>query len=233
VTPAPAPVPAPGGFHVGYYQEDPTTNPEDPTAGAFSVNLPAGNDAFSGSMYFTYVGCQTSNLGVVSGSKSNGTLSGMWSGTLDGSPQSGSYSGTYQAATQSYAGIFNNAGGKQFRDLRPCITYTIAPNGTFELFPVGATIPSSFTVQVSGRTISWSSATGGAGTLIYVINTNTALAGVGNPVLWQTIVGGATTSTITIPSNITLAAGAEHVAVVSVGNSASQRVAFGSRRFTP
>jgi hypothetical protein len=32
------------------------------------------------------------------------------------------------------------------RDLQPCITYTIAPNGSWEMFPIEAAVPSSFTV---------------------------------------------------------------------------------------
>jgi hypothetical protein len=130
VTPVPGPS-APGGLYLGYYAEDPTTNPEDPTLGAFTLNLPTGNASFSGSMYFTYVGCQTSNVGVVSGTKADLSLSGTWAGAVDGSPQSGPYSGTFNNTTQSYAGTYGNAGGKQYRDLRPCIEYHMAPNGTW------------------------------------------------------------------------------------------------------
>lgn len=234
-TPAPAPMPvgaAPGGLHVGYYQEDPATNPEDPVPGAFSLNLPNGNASFSGSMFFTYVGCQTSNVGTVSGTKTETTLSGNWSGTIDGSAQTGTYSGGYQTATQSYSGVYANAGGKQFRDLSPCITYTIAPNGTWEMFPIDATVPAGFTVLVSGRTVSWSVTTGAALTLVYVLDPVIAQAGSGNPVLWQTVITGSTNNAA-IPGSITLQTGTEYVAVVGVGDASRQRSAFGSKRFTP
>jgi hypothetical protein len=233
--PAPAPAPgsaAPGGLYVGYYQEDPATNPEDPVPGAFSLNLPNGDASFSGSMFFTYVGCQTSNVGAVSGDKAGLALSGAWSGTVDGSAQAGTYSGSYQAATQSYSGVYANGGGKQFRDLSPCITYTIAPNGTWEMFPIDARVPSSFTVLVSGRTISWSATTGASLTLVYVLDPAVAQSGSGNPVLWQEVIAGSTNS-VAVPGSVSLQAGQEYVAVVGVGDGTSQRIAFGSLRFTP
>jgi hypothetical protein len=235
--PAPTPPPpaggsAPGGLHVGYYQEDPATNPEDPVPGAFSLNLPDGNASFSGSMFFTYVGCQSSNVGTVSGTKTDSALSGDWSGTVDGSAQSGTYSGSYQSATQSYSGVYANNGGKQFRDLSPCITYTIAPNGSWEMFPIDAAVPAGFTVLVSGRTVNWSATTGAAQTLVYVLDPAIAQAGSGNPVLWQTVIAGSTNSAV-IPNSVALQSGKEYVAVVGIGDSSGQRSAFGSKRFTP
>jgi hypothetical protein len=229
---APAPGPtAAGSLYVGYYQEDPANNPEDPVPGAFSLNLPAGNASFSGSMFFTYVGCQTSNVGTVSGTKTDTTLAGDWAGTVDGSAQSGKYSGSYQAATQSYSGTYTNSGGKQLRDLQPCITYTIAANGSWEMFPIEATVPEGFTVIVSGRGIRWSPTTGATRTLVYVLDPAVAQTS-GNPVLWQAVVTGSTNSE-TIPDTVALQAGKEYIAVVGVGDAGGQRSAFGSKRFTP
>ena len=229
--PAPAFAPAspPGGLYVGYYQEDPATNPEDPMPGAYSLNLPDGDGSFSGSMFFTYVGCQSNNVGAVSGSKSGQALSGTWSGTVDGLPQSGSYVGTFDAATQSYSGTYTNAGGKQFRDLLPCIQYTIAPNGTWEMFPVNASVPSGFAVEVNGRTISWTNTTGAMVSLVYVLDPAIAQTS-GNPVLWQTTAAGNTS--VTVPAGVVLTSGHEYVAAVGLASSASQRLAFGSRRYT-
>lgn len=190
--------PVPGGLYVGYYQEDPATNPEDPTAGAFSLNLPTNDGSFSGSMYFTYVGCQTSNVGAVVGTKSGLSLSGTWSGTVDALPQSGSYIGTYDTSTSTYSGTFTNAGGKQFRDLSPCIQYTIAPNGTWEMFAIDTHVPSSFTTTVTVRTVSWSSIANAAFTLVYVLDPVIA-QGAGNPVVWQTIVTSGTSPPSQMP----------------------------------
>jgi hypothetical protein len=232
-TPTP---PAPGtpgasSLYVGYYQEDPANNPEDPVPGAFSLNLPAGNASFSGSMFFTYVGCQTSNVGTVSGTKNDAALAGTWSGTVDGLAQSGAYSGSYQAATQSYAGTYSNSGGKQLRDLQPCITYTIAANGTWEMFPIEAAVPDGFTVIVSGRGIRWSPTTGATRTLVYVLDPAVAQTSA-NPVLWQAVVSGPTNS-VNVPDAIALQSGKEYVAVVGIGEASGQRSAFGSKRFTP
>jgi hypothetical protein len=221
----------PGGLYVGYYQEDPATNPEDAVPGAFSLNLPNGNASFSGSMFFTYVGCQTSNVGAVSGSKLDLGLSGAWSGTIDGSAQSGTYTGSYQTASQSYAGTYTNSGGKQLRNLQPCITYTIAPNGSWEMFPIEAAVPAGFTVLVSGRTVSWSATSGAALTLVYLLDPVIAQSS-GNPVLWQTVVSGPTNSAA-IPGTVALQAGKEYIAVVGVGDASSRRSAFGSKRFAP
>jgi hypothetical protein len=49
---------APGGLFVGYYHEDPVTNPEDPFPGALYLNLPSANGTYAGTMFFTYFGCQ-------------------------------------------------------------------------------------------------------------------------------------------------------------------------------
>ena len=151
---------APGGIYLGYYAEDPKTNPEDPTLGAFVLNMPSSNTSFSGAMFFTYVGCQSENVGVVSGNKTDAGIAGNWSGSLDGVMNTGSYTGSWQAATQSYSGTFTNAGGKQFRDLRPCIQYYIAPNGSFEMFAAEKLIPDTFQISLSGRTLSWSNVNG-------------------------------------------------------------------------
>jgi hypothetical protein len=231
--PGPAPASAPGGLYVGYYQEDPATNPEDPTPGAFSLNLPDTNSAFTGSMFFTYVGCQTSNVGEVAGTKTDGALSGTWSGTIDGGAESGTYSGSFQSATQSYSGTYNTNGGKKSRDIPGCINYFIAPNGTFEMFAVEAAVPAGFTVQVAGRSISWSATSGAALTLVYVLDRAVAQSGGGNPVRWQTVVSGSSTNSAAVPASVTLQAGTEYIAVVGIGDAAAQRIAFGSRRFTP
>jgi hypothetical protein len=232
--PAPAPVSAtgsaPGGLYVGYYQEDPSANPEDPTLGAFTMSLPTGSGNFSGSMFFTYVGCQASNVGTISGSKTGVSLSGSWSGSIDGSPQSGTYFGSFDTANGAYAGTYANAGGKQYRDLAPCIRYWIGPNGTWEMFPIEHAVPSTFSVVVKGRTISWSAVPSADVTLVYVLDPTTALVG-GNPVVWQTLSGTGTSAVI--PSGVAVEAGREYIAVVSVAAEQHKRAAFGSRRFTP
>ena len=229
----PVPTAAPeasSGLYVGYYQEDPASNPEDPTIGAFSLNLPSNDSDFQGSMYFTYVGCQSSNVGRVAGKKSGKNLSGNWSGVIDASQQSGSYTGIYNADTSSYAGTYNNNGGKQFLDLSPCIQYWIAPNGSWEMFAIDSNTPSTFNASVSLPNISWPSVAGAVNTLVYVLDPVIAQTA-GNPVLWQTIEP--STTYAAIPSEVALQLGKEYIAVVAVTDAQSKRIAFSSKRFTP
>ena len=196
----------------------------------FSLNLPSANGAFSGSMYFTYVGCQTSNVGTVGGTKTDAALAGTWSGTVDGSAQSGSYSGNYSQTIGSYSGTYTNAGGKQFRDLRPCIQYTIAPKGTWEMFPVETQVlAASFNVTVSARTVNWQSVGGAVFSLVYVLDEAVAKS-TGNPVVWQTLIAAGTSAVI--PADVLLQSSKVYIAAVGVSDATRQRLAFGSRRFT-
>lgn len=220
---------APGGIYLGYYAEDPKTNPEDPTLGAFVLNMPSSNTSFSGAMFFTYVGCQSENVGVVSGNKTDAGIAGNWSGSLDGVMNTGSYTGSWQAATQSYSGTFTNAGGKQFRDLRPCIQYYIAPNGSFEMFAAEKLIPDTFQISLSGRTLSWSNVNGSTIALVYVMNPQIVQTA-GNPVIWQAIVPAS--GSITIPQTVNLKAGTDYLVGVALTSDSLQRLAFGSKRFT-
>lgn len=217
----------PGGLFVGYYQEDPKTDTQDPTAGAFVMNLPASDADFNGSMDYTYAGCQASNVGAISGSKGGLKLAGDWSGVVDKSPQSGSYSGAYNTTTNIYAGTYTNAGGKQFRNLSPCIQYTIAPNGSWELFAIDSVRPAAFSVGITNNAIYWPSTADAASTLVYVLDPTIAKAGQGNPVVWQGTVGTALSVTVPVP----LQSGKEYVAVVAVSDAQHARKAFGSRRF--
>lgn len=221
---------APGGLYIGYYQEDPTTNPEDPTAGVVYFILPNGDGSFSGSLYFTYVGCQTSNVGVVSGNKLGLALSGTWSGTIDGSAQSGAYSLAFDNVLNVYSGTYNNDKGKQFRDLRPCVQYTIAPNGTVELFPVGTlstSISGATATNVSGANVTWS-ASGVSQYLVGVIDTTALSVGAGtNAVVWQSIVAGTTTSAA-LP---TLVSGRSYIVLVAGLDSSYKRIYFSSKQF--
>jgi Carboxypeptidase regulatory-like domain/Immunoglobulin I-set domain len=220
---------APGGLYVGYYQEDPATNPEDAVPGAFSLNVPAANGAFSGSMYFTYIGCQNSNVGIVGGTKADLGLSGTWSGTIDGLAQNGAYTGSYSATTGSYTGTYTNAGGKQFRDLLPCIRYWIAPNGTWEMFPVDTQVPAgSLNIGITGRTLNWSVVPGASYALVYLLDESIA-KGNGNPVVWQTLLSAG--NSVAIPTSVALQSGKTYIIAVGISNSTAKRLAFGSKSF--
>jgi len=116
----------------GAYFEDPASNPEDPTFGSISLVLPTDGGEFSGEMSFTFVGCQTQNIGRIEGTKTHTKLAGHWSGTVDQTKQSGAFEGTVQSGG-FIAGDFTVDGGKQFNRVAGCIEYYIAPKGTFYL----------------------------------------------------------------------------------------------------
>ena len=226
-----APDAPPSGLYVGYYAEDPVTNPEDPTYGAFQLFFPEDAADFAGSMFFTYEGCQSSNVGAVRGSRVGGSISGLFAGDVDGVPQHGRYQGAFDSVTHSYSGTYSIDGGKQYRNLLPCIDYYIAPNGTFEMHRVGESQPRDFRVSMNGRNVQWSSLNGAGLTLVYVLDpvASTARPATTNPVIWQGLLEGA--SVLTLPATVSLRSGTEYIAAVAVGAMNQRPMAFGSVRF--
>ena len=221
--------PAPGGAYIGYYQENPVTNPEDPVPGAIYLRLPAADGAFSGDMYFTYVGCQSSNVGTVSGRKSGAALSGNWSGTVDDSAQRGVFAGSFDAANGYYTGTYNNAGGKQHRDLNPCIEYYIAPDGSWALFPIERNHPAGFEIRVTSNAARWARQPEAEGSLVTIFDAGMLTSTQGNAIVSQTLLE--SDSHMFSLSQVTLVRGREYVLSVAVIGATADRLAFGSRRF--
>ncbi|NPC56658.1 CARDB domain-containing protein [Caenimonas soli] len=222
---------APGGLYVGYYAEDPVTNPEDPTPGALYLQLPAGSTAFAGAMYFTFAGCQSANVGAISGTKTDTALDGTWSGTVDGSGQSGAYSGSFNANGGFFAGTYTVAGGKQFQDIPGCIQYFIAPGGTWEIAPVGTSVPSTFTLNGAGTRVNWTSPAGAALTLLSVIDEAVAVTGSPNAAVYQTLIG-AGAQLFDLSSVGGLVIGRTYVVTVTAMGGGGQRVGVASIRMT-
>jgi hypothetical protein len=225
--PAPPPASAPGGLYVGYYAESPTDNPEDPTLGVLHLALPANDAAFSGAMFFTYVGCQSSNVGTISGNRSGNSLGGNWSGTIDGSAQSGSYNGTYSATTGLFSGTYTVTGGKQFRDLSPCIQYFIAANGTWELLGAGTSVPAGFGLSVASTTVQWTNPPNTALTLVAVLDEAQALAGQASASRFQAL-DDASLQSLNLATVPGLIAGTRYVVAVATANAQGQRLSAGS-----
>lgn len=225
--PAPPPASAPGGLYVGYYAEDPNNNPEDPTLGVLHLALPAGDAAFSGAMFFTYVGCQSSNVGTINGNRAGNALTGNWSGTIDGAPQSGNYNGNYNAGSGVFGGTYTVAGGKQARDLLPCISYFIAANGTWELLQVGRSAPSGFDIDVSGTTVQWTNPANTALTLVAVLDEAQATAGQASAARFQAVDPGGLQS-LNLAAVPGLTAGTRYVIAVAAADAQRQRLAAGS-----
>jgi len=219
---------APEGIYLGYYQEDPATNPEDPTMGSVYLNLPNGDSRFSGKMFFTYVGCQDSNVGTINGSKAAKSLKGEWTGTVDGTSQRGLFSGSW-LPDNIYSGTYTVAAGKQHIDIPSCISYYIAPDGTFELFPVGQKRPQNFTLSIQGSTLTWSPPKGALMTLIFMLDPTIAGNGTGNATVWQTLIPG--TQSRASLTDAPLASGHQYVVAVASVNSRHERVAFGSTQY--
>lgn len=225
------PTAPPGGLFVGYYQEDPSSNPEDPVPGAVYLGLPDGEDKFSGNLYFTYAGCQSNNAGKISGNKTLASLGGNWSGSIDNTPQSGSYAGTYDAANQLYSGTYTVASGKQLIDIPGCIKYFIAPNGSWNLFPVEQNTPATFTPTVNANTLVWSTPAGYAVALVSVMDVAAAVTINGaNAVKVQSQVFAPLANFDLAPFALT--SGKPYLAVVSAFDANRVRVAAGSKRFT-
>jgi hypothetical protein len=220
---------APGGAYIGFYFENPRTNPEDPVPGSLYLRLPAGNDAFSGEMFFTYVGCQSSNVGNISGRKSGASLSGNWSGTVDGLAQRGTFTGSYGTANGYYTGTYTNAGGKQHRDLNPCTEYYIAPDGTWALFPIERILPAGFEIRVTPNAVRWTRQEQAEGSLVTIFDAAMLAAPRGNAIVWQTLVD--SDAHMTSLGDVTLVRGKEYVVSVAVLGAAEDQLAFGSRRF--
>lgn len=221
--------PAPGGAYIGYYQENPATNPEDPVPGSIYLRLPAADGTFSGDMYFTYVGCQSSNVGNVSGRKSGAALSGHWSGRVDDSAQRGAFTGSYDAANGYYTGTYTNAGGKQHRDLNPCIEYYIAPDGGWALFPIERSHPAGFEIRVTPNAARWTRQPGAEGSLVTIFDAAILASAQGNAIVSQTLLE--SDSHMFSLSRVTLVRGREYVLSVAVIGATADRIAFGSRRF--
>ena len=216
-------------LYVGYYKEDPVDNPEDPTIGALYLKLPLKTGVFTGNMSFTYVGCQTSNVGTISGAMTGDELQGTWTGTTDGTLQHGDFIGRRTAPRDVFAGDYNVAGGKQHIVVPGCIEYYVASRGTFELFAAGTSEPSNFVISLLDRSVSWAASAGTLMTLVSVLDPELAHAGQGNATVWQTLVMG---DKHTAKLDATkLVKGHGYLATVGTVDQSFKRISFGSVAF--
>lgn len=234
---APAPAPAasspPGGLYVGHYQEDAANNPENPMPGSFYLYLPEGDAAFSGAMSFTYIGCQSTNVGTVSGTKSGLALSGNWTGTVDNVPVGGPYTGTYDATAQRYSGTYQNSGGKVRVTVPNCIDYYVAAYGTWEMSPVAARSPADFVVSVGGGNVTWTDVAGVAQWLASVYDVAKTQSGSDAVVKQALITATSAASEQTVPlSMLGLTSGRQYVLAITAFNGQHQRVGYTSTTYT-
>ena len=233
-SPSPLPASPPGGLYIGHYQEDAGNNPENPMPGSFYLYLPEGNASFNGAMSFTYIGCQSTNVGTVSGAKNALALSGNWTGTVDNVAVGGPYSGTYDAAAQRYSGTYTNSGGKVRVTVASCIDYYVAAFGTWEMSPVAAKSPADFSLGVSGGNVSWSDVTGTVQWLASVYDEAKAQTGTDAVVKQALInaVAGTNTEQVVPVSSLGLTAGRAYVLAITAIGANHQRVGYTSLRYT-
>ncbi len=149
-------------IYMGWYAENTTLNPEDPTAGSLVACMPDANGAFKTQFLFSYFGCAGGvDFGTVGGRRIGDNLSGSWNGTVDGRDIGGSFSGRWNGS--KFSGTWNNASGKVHIQIGSC-EYFVAPEGTWELYPLGVSTKGlniKVNTATSPVTISWSSSVSG------------------------------------------------------------------------
>jgi hypothetical protein len=211
---------APDGLYVGYYQEDPLTNPEDPVPGTLYLTISGSKRSQFGAMSFAYVGCQSNSIATLTGNSVSGHIMGKWHGDIDGTAQSGDYHGVYEPKNHQLSGTYTNSKGKQFLDLRPCIEYTIAPNGTWELFPVVRNPDMHFTVKVIGKTVTWNAPTTAQFSLLSIIDYENTKTTAQQAIVFQKIIPG-NIGRYTVPANI-LISGRKYIVTITMNTQANK-----------
>lgn len=143
-----SPTPTNTELYIGYYTENSTEDPNDPTPGVLYMYLPAVDASFSGEFFFSYVGCLGSfDTGKLNGAKTGSSFSGTWSGSVDGNPYTGTFTSTGSGAS-SYSGSWtNDAGTKQYSfGTAPNVCgYTSAGKGDFTIYKIAS---GTFTISV-------------------------------------------------------------------------------------
>ncbi len=127
-------------LYLGYYTEDPTADPNDPTPGVIYMYVPDTDSSFNGELFFSYAGCVGSfDTAAVNGARTANNLAGTWSGNIDGITSSGSFTATTSNAGNRYVGSWTRTGGsKDFSfGVKPNIcSYTFAGKGGFSLYKI-------------------------------------------------------------------------------------------------
>jgi hypothetical protein len=157
-------------LYLGYYVEDAANNPEDPMPGALLLRLPKADAAFSGALYFTFIGCQSESWGHIEGRLEQGKLQGKWSGTVDDIPQHGTFQGQFDPRSSQYAGTYDNAAGKQYREIKNCITYYIAARGTWQMFKPGSLREGNLSLKAQWPYVLCQPASNNQVVLLYVLD---------------------------------------------------------------
>ncbi|WP_457626625.1 hypothetical protein [Persephonella sp.] len=151
-------------IYLGYYAEDRSNNPEDPTIGAVVACFPSTDGAFKSQFLFSYEGCTGgADIGVINGSRSGDTVSGNWEGVIDGYSFSGTFDGSYDGT--KFSGVWDNSAGKVQIRIGSC-SYFVAAYGTWVLY--GLNIDGGLGINIdttsSPISITWNNTVTGADT---------------------------------------------------------------------
>jgi len=226
-------------IYFGYYAEDPTNNPEDPTNGSFIVGLPSSDGLFSGQMPFSYLGCTSSrSVGQVSGSRSGNGVGGNWAGTVDGTAAGGTFTGSYDTAADTISGAYTNSGGKVYISSGTC-HYYVAALGTWKAFGSFTSQPKTFVaLATTGATpvISWPSLGSG---VVYSIRVFDEACLSGNPSIAACFLGEALTPglsaqyPVNFPGGTALVLGKSYLVLVTGETTSGLFSGFSSFRLQP
>ncbi len=147
-------------IYLGYYIEDGSTNPEDPTSGFLVACMPSNDGTFKTQFLFSYSGCQGGiDYGTVNGNRTGNNVSGTWSGTVDGINIGGDFSGSWDGV--KFSGTWDNNSGKVHVQVGSC-EYYVAPNGQWWLYSLNSDQGGlNISVSGSGPTISWNNSISG------------------------------------------------------------------------
>lgn len=229
-------------LYIGYYAEDPTNNPEDPTIGALMFRVPGTDGPFVGQMPFSFVGCSAGiDTGSIQGERSGSQLDAQWAGVMDGTvPVGGSFSATYDPATDSYAGSYSNAGGKVAVSNGPC-QYHIAADGSLRVWGSTTRQPSGFVAAATSSltpTFTWSGLPSGTLATVRVFDAACVAADPGNATCFvgESVPTAAGTAIYpaAFPGASSLQIGTEYLALVTGQHpTTGSFVGFTSLRFTP
>ena len=159
---------------MGWFEEDPANNPEDPTVGALFFRVPAADGSFGGLMPFAYQGCSPGvDVGNIAGNRSADALAGHWQGTLDGQAVGGSWSANQAAAAGRFDGSFDNSGGKQPIVVGSC-SYFMAAQGRLRVFDRPSSEPAGVALNFSDTSttpsVGWQGVPAGATTALRVFD---------------------------------------------------------------
>ena len=223
-----------GGNFYGYFLQSDTVIDPVTNVGGLYLSLPSSGGNFSGRMSFQFFDCQRTNALALSGQKLTAylkTLPPYNLGTLDSvtlaNPNTSiitNFSGSYSRESDDYSGIYNRVDktGDDRRTVANCGSYTIADNGTWQVYKADKSFPNNFSVTQTGDLINWTYVDSANKALIMIVNPDQV--GTDNNALIRQIIAPAMTMNTLAATNVTR--GQSYLAVVELFDINNKPVAF-------